>query len=300
MELAVREIRKSFSGTEILHGISFTVHSGRAMGFLGRNGAGKSTTFRCLLQVFRQDSGEFLLDGQPFEPRRHRLGYLPEERGMYGKATLRDQLTYFAQLKGAPRAEAQREADDWIHYFDLDRFRDKPLETLSKGNQQKVQIAQAFLNDPELVILDEPFSGLDPVNALVFQKAIRRMVSAGKLVIFSSHQMAYVEELCDEITLIDQGRILLTGNLEDIRSREGENRYYIDCRQDCLAAVTEYLKGAGMAYTVKGTRIMTVRQDEIMKKIIARYFDGITGWGRYRPTLQEIFIEHAGEEQADA
>jgi ABC-2 type transport system ATP-binding protein len=134
----------------------------------------------------------------------------------------------------------------------------------------------------------------------VFQKAIRRMVSAGKLVIFSSHQMAYVEELCDEITLIDQGRILLTGNLEDIRSREGENRYYIDCRQDCLAAVTEYLKGAGMAYTVKGTRIMTVRQDEIMKKIIARYFDGITGWGRYRPTLQEIFIEHAGEEQADA
>jgi ABC-2 type transport system ATP-binding protein len=300
MELAVREIRKSFSGTEILHGISFTVHSGRAMGFLGRNGAGKSTTFRCLLQVFRQDSGEFLLDGRPFEPRRHRLGYLPEERGMYGKATLRDQLTYFAQLKGALRAEAQREADDWIHYFDLDRFRDKPLETLSKGNQQKVQIAQAFLNDPELVILDEPFSGLDPVNALVFQKAIRRMVSAGKLVIFSSHQMAYVEELCDEITLIDQGRILLTGNLEDIRSREGENRYYIDCRQDCLAAVTEYLKGAGMAYTVKGTRIMTVRQDEIMKKIIARYFDGITGWGRYRPTLQEIFIEHAGEEQADA
>ena len=173
MILDVKGIRKTFDKTEILHGISFTVQSGKAMGFLGRNGAGKTTTFRCLMNVFKQTEGEFLLDGKPFDVNQNHIGYLPEERGMYAKVSLKDQLAYFAKLKGADNKKAAEEAEYWIDYFGLKEYTNKKLETLSKGNQQKIQIAQAFINDPAIIILDEPFSGLDPVNAQIFKDAIK-------------------------------------------------------------------------------------------------------------------------------
>jgi ABC-2 type transport system ATP-binding protein len=297
MILEINQIRKSFGDREVLHGISFRVQSGRAMGFLGRNGAGKSTTFRCLMQVFRQDSGTFLLDGQPFNLREHRIGYLPEERGMYEKTGVKDQLTYFGQLKGASRKKAEEDASFWIHYFGLDEYADKNLETLSKGNQQKIQIAQAFLNDPDIIILDEPFSGLDPVNAQVFKNVIREYVTRGKLVIFSSHQMAYVEEMCDDIALISSGTILLSGDLEKIREEKGANRYYIDCRPEAAGALEEDLRAAGLAFSETRGRLITERAEEALKAILPKYFDDIRSCGFYRPTLQDIFIEEAGEDQ---
>lgn len=298
MQLTADNIHKSFNGKEILHGISFSVESGRASGFLGRNGAGKSTTFRCLMQVFRQDAGEFTLDGRPFDPHSHRIGYLPEERGMYSKVTLKNQLMYFSRLKGASRQEAEKDAAFWIRYFELDEFADKKLETLSKGNQQKIQIAQAFLHDPDVIILDEPFSGLDPVNAQVFKDAIREMVGRGKLVIFSSHQMAYVEEICDAITIIDAGRILLSGNLEEIKEQEGHGLYEIECRPEAQAQIQTQLCDAGLPVTVRGSKILTRQDPQILPQLIADNFGAILDAGFYRPSLQDIFIEKAGEQDA--
>lgn len=296
MILEMNQIRKSFGGREVLHGISFQVRSGRAMGFLGRNGAGKSTTFRCLMEVFHQDSGNFLLDGKPFNLREHRIGYLPEERGMYAKTGVKDQLMYFGRLKGASRGEAEQDASFWIHYFELDEYADKKLETLSKGNQQKIQIAQAFLHDPDIIILDEPFSGLDPINAQVFKNVIREFVGRGKLVIFSSHQMAYVEELCDDIALINSGNLLLYGDLEQIREEKGANRWYIDCGPDCGRTIGKDLTAAGIRWKEKDGRLVTERKSEELKIILSKYFDAIRSCGLYRPTLQDIFIEEAGED----
>lgn len=300
MILEIRQIRKSFGGREVLHGTSFQVTSGRAMGFLGRNGAGKSTTFRCLMQVFRQDSGEFLLDGRPFDPGKHRVGYMPEERGMYGKVTLKDQLMYFAQLKGASRKAAEQDAMHWLMYFGLGEFRNQRLETLSKGNQQKVQIAQAFLCDPDIIILDEPFSGLDPVNAQVFKTSIREMVSRGKLVIFSSHQMAYVEEMCDDITLIDKGTVLLTGSLEEIRTEKGRNRFFIECRPEAAERMADAAVKAGIFISRLDNRIFTENREDALKGLLGRSFSDILSCGVWRPSLQDIFIEEAGEDSHEA
>ena len=298
MQLEIRNIHKSFDGKEILHGISFLVESGRASGFLGRNGAGKSTTFRCLMQVFRQDEGEFLLDGSPLNLHSHRIGYLPEERGMYSKVTLKNQLMYFARLKGATRHEAEKDAAYWIHYFDLDEYADRKLETLSKGNQQKIQIAQAFLHDPDLIILDEPFSGLDPVNAQIFKDAIREMVGRGKLVIFSSHQMSYVEEICDAITIIDAGRILLSGELDEIKEREGRGLYQIECRPEAQEHVLCQINEAGLTCTLHGPKILTDLDPQKLPQLLADNFGGILDAGCYRPSLQDIFIAKAGEQDA--
>ena len=295
LKLELINIRKSFSGKEILHGLNFHVTSGRAMGFLGRNGAGKSTTFRCLMQVFHPDAGQFLLDGKPFDPKKHRIGYLPEERGMYPKITIRDQLVYFSELKGASHQEALQDADHWISYFGLTDRADKKLETLSKGNQQKIQIAQAFLHDPDIIILDEPFSGLDPVNARIFKQAIREMVSRDKLVIFSSHQMSYVEEMCDDITLIDLGNILLSGSLETIRTEKGAGRYFIEPVPEAAAQVRDVLRTAGIAFTESGNRLITAQREPGIRDVIWSCFPQILSCGFYRPSLQDIFIAEAGE-----
>ncbi|MGB7595410.1 MAG: ATP-binding cassette domain-containing protein, partial [Erysipelotrichaceae bacterium] len=224
MILEIKGINKSFTGKQVLHDVSFTVTSGKAMGFLGRNGAGKTTTIRALMDVFQADSGTFVLDGKIFEPIHYKVGYLPEERGLYGKEKILSQLIYFATLRGATRSEAKASAEYWLERFGLTYAKNHKLETLSKGNQQKIQIAQALLNDPEIIILDEPFSGLDPVNSQVLESVIVESIQKGKLVIFSSHQMNYVEEFCDEIALIEQGKIILSGNLKEIKRNLGKER----------------------------------------------------------------------------
>ena len=300
MQLVINHITKSFGETEVLHGVSFTVESGRAMGFLGRNGAGKSTTIRCLMDVFRPDSGNFLLDGRPFMPRSLKIGYLPEERGMYQKNEVLAQLVYFAMLRGASRGDATASASRWIDFFGLGDYKRKKLETLSKGNQQKIQIAQSFLNEPDILILDEPFSGLDPVNAQIFQNAIRGFVKEGRLVIFSSHQMSYVEEVCDDVTLIHKGDILLSGNLDQIKLEEGRDKLFLSVLSGD-AAWEKALAGAFPALEIPpgddglilGTR-GRVSQGDLLgwlkeKRLPLRRF------GLYEPSLNDIFIKKAGD-----
>ena len=205
MKLEVKDLRKSFGDKEVLHGISFSIESGRALGLLGRNGAGKTTTIRILMDVFRANSGTITVDGKPFHPRDFRIGYLPEERGLYPKKGVQEQLIYLAQLRGSSRSDAKRQSERWLKRLGVEEYAQRKLETLSKGNQQKVQLAQTLVCDPDLVILDEPFSGLDPVNSQILKDVIREQIEAGKLVIFSSHQMSYVEEFCEDIVLINHG-----------------------------------------------------------------------------------------------
>ncbi len=303
MKLEVQNITKSFGEKEILHGISFSVESGRAMGFLGRNGAGKSTTIRCLMDVFRQDSGQFLLDGKVFEPRKMRIGYLPEERGMYQKNLVISQLVYFVRLRGATKEEALRSANYWVDRFSLGDYKNKRLETLSKGNQQKIQIAQSFLNEPDILILDEPFSGLDPVNAQVFKDIIAEFVAQGKLVIFSSHQMSYVEEVCDDVTLIHEGHIILNGELDEIKLQEGKDKLFLSILGLENGQLTKELEAAfpglpvlpakdGLVLYTKGENL----QGKLMSFLAAKGLP-IRRFGAYEPSLTDIFIEKVGEKE---
>jgi ABC-2 type transport system ATP-binding protein len=301
MQLEVRNITKSFGDKEVLHGVSFTVESGRAMGFLGRNGAGKSTTIRCLMDVFKQDSGGFYLDGKPLQVKKYRVGYLPEERGMYSKHHVLDQLVYFARLRGASKEDALRSANYWVDYFELGDFKKKKMETLSKGNQQKIQIAQSFLNEPDILILDEPFSGLDPVNSQVFKNAISQFVAQGKLVIFSSHQMGYVEEVCDDVTLIHEGSIRLTGDLQQIKREMGENKLQLRIEgledEDLARALQAQFPALQTQHHEDGLILDT--QNQVSQQQILAFVSGqgwtIRSFGLYTPSLNDIFLAKVGE-----
>ena len=197
MLLELRDICKSFGEKQVLKGISFKAQSGKAFGLLGRNGAGKPTTIRILMNVFPPDSGEVLIDGKPLDYDRIGIGYLPEERGLYPKKTILDQLVYFSVLKGMSRKQAVSAIDMWLERLEMTEYRNRRLDTLSKGNQQKIQLITALAHDPDIIILDEPFSGLDPVNAMMLKDVVREQLQKGKIVLFSSHQMSYIEEFCD-------------------------------------------------------------------------------------------------------
>jgi len=292
MILEVKNINKSFDGKHILRDVSFKVESNRAMGFLGRNGAGKTTTIRTLMNVFEADSGEILLDGKKFVRKNERVGYLPEERGMYGKIKIVDQLAYFGQLKGMDKKDARKSALDWLSYMGLeDRAKDN-MDTLSKGNQQKVQIIQAIIDNPDILILDEPFSGLDPVNSQVLKDLIHDFIKKGKLVIFSSHQMGYVEEFCDDIALIKEGEIILSGNLDKIKKDYGKNKYRVrvDKREDFLAKAENL---AWLSYSEDKKSFIVDLKDKTANEFLDYLIEedmNIELFSSYEPSLEEIFV----------
>lgn len=302
MLLEIKGINKSFSGKQILHDVSFTVTSGKAMGFLGRNGAGKTTTIRTLMDVFKADSGVFLLDGKPFVPTQYSVGYLPEERGLYGKEKILDQLIYFATLRGATHKEAKASAEYWIERFELSYAKHHKLETLSKGNQQKIQIAQTLLNNPEIIILDEPFSGIDPVNSQILKEVIIELIENGKLVIFSSHQMNYVEEFCDEITLIDKGKVVLSGSLKQIKSDIGRHRLRLISNNYNKETLKKYLsnhvkdidisedKQSLIIECLNGKTKHDLLEDIVKNKIEIELFSS------YEPSLYDIFVSKVGDD----
>ena len=224
MKLEVRDLRKSFGGNEVLHGISFSVESGNALGLLGRNGAGKTTTIRILMNVFKGNAGAVLLDGKPFDPAKHQIGYMPEERGLYPKKTVSEQLIYLGMLRGLSAKKAKENMKKWLAKMEVSEYENRKLGTFSKGNQQKVQLAQTLITDPKIIILDEPFSGLDPVNSQILKDVISEQIQQGKLVIFSSHQMSYVEEFCQQIAILNHGDVVLAGELKEIKREFGQGQ----------------------------------------------------------------------------
>ncbi|MBS4538934.1 ATP-binding cassette domain-containing protein [Clostridium sp. D2Q-11] len=303
MKLEVKNLYKSFTNTEVLHGISFSVESGRALGLLGRNGAGKTTTIRIIMNLFEANKGEVLLDGNKFIRQNHHIGYLPEERGLYPKKKVLEQLIYLGQLRGLSSKNSKENALYWLNRLGVEEYKDKKLETLSKGNQQKVQLAETFLTNPDIVILDEPFSGLDPVNSQILKDIINEMIKENKLLIFSSHQMGYVEEFCEEIALINKGNIVLTGNLKDIKKEYGKNRLTISSDELSL----DDLKSIIQKDLSQIARVIEMRKDfliiellgnnsknDFLRSIVEKDID-IDQFSTYEPKLEDIFVEKVGE-----
>ena len=303
MRLSVEQLHKSFGEKEVLHGISFEVQSGRALGLLGRNGAGKTTTIRILMDVFKANSGTISLDGAPFVPSKHQIGYLPEERGLYPKRTVIEQIVYLAGLRGMPRKQAKESALFWLKRLGVEEYAGKKLETLSKGNQQKVQLAQTIVCNPEIVILDEPFSGLDPVNSQILKEVIQELIEQEKIVIFSSHQMSYVEEFCDDIVIINKGEVVLKGELKEIKKEFGRDQLAFSvvgqsgeelarfCKEQfaSLFAITQVKKDYIVIRMEQG-----VKKNQILQALLDHKLD-IQRFGIYEPSLTDIVVEKAGE-----
>lgn len=304
MKLEVKNIRKSFSGNEVLHGISFSVESGKALGLLGRNGAGKTTTIRILMDVFKCDSGEILIDGKPFIPKNHQIGYLPEERGLYPKKKVTEQIIYLASLRGISKKEAKENTLKWLKRLGIEEYANRKLDTLSKGNQQKVQLAQTLVCNPEIIVLDEPFSGLDPVNAQILKDVVNELIQNNKFVIFSSHQMSYVEEFCEDIAIINKGNIALSGNLKDIKKDFGKNRLILSASNYSLEELKkiceEQLTNLVSIYEVKKDFLVlelceNTTKNNLLKHILTTNID-IEKFAIYEPTLTDIFVLKAGDE----
>ncbi|MBX5465349.1 MAG: ATP-binding cassette domain-containing protein, partial [Clostridia bacterium] len=215
-------LRKSFGPVRAVREVSFQVPAGTAFGIIGPNGAGKTTTLRIVLNILSPDAGRVLFRGRPAgELPARLLGYLPEEHGLYPRMRVREQFLFFGELAGLPRAEALRRADAWIDRLGLGPWAEKPAQALSKGNAQKAQLAAALLHEPELIVLDEPFAGLDPVNVDLLKGVIREQVEAGRTLLFSSHRMEHVEELCQGVCLIAGGRSILSGPVARVKAADG-------------------------------------------------------------------------------
>ena len=291
MKLEVKDLNKSYGTHHVLKGINFSVESGQALGLLGRNGAGKTTTIRILMNVFGADSGEILLDGKPLDHNTVTKGYLPEERGLYPKKKIIDQLVYLAQLKGMSKADATAGVDLWLKRLGMRQHRNDRLDTLSKGNQQKIQLITAVIHNPDIVILDEPFSGLDPVNAKVLEDTVKRQIDAGKIVIFSSHQMNYVEEFCDNIAILNGGEIVLSGNIHDIKRSYKRDKLVIRTEK-ANPIISAY--GSAVKQNEDGTLLLKMDSEadkqRIMQEITSKYeIDEIRV---YEPTMNDIFVEY--------
>ena len=294
MILELKNIEKSFGEKKVLTGVSFKAEGGKAFGLLGRNGAGKTTSIRILMDVFPANSGEVLIDGHPIDYSKIGIGYLPEERGLYPKKIIVDQLTYFAELKGMGRKAAVQSIDYWLGRLGMTEYRNKKLETLSKGNQQKIQLITALAHDPDIIILDEPFSGLDPVNAMLLKDVVKEQIAKGKIVLFSSHQMSYIEEFCDSIAILNNGVVALHGDLHDIKR---------DYPRDRLVVKTEtpdaIIADFGASCTVMENGNLMIRLDDpsekktTMTRLVETY--DIDEVKVFEPSLNDIFVEYAGD-----
>ena len=294
MVLELRNIEKSFGEKKVLTGVSFRAEGGKAFGLLGRNGAGKTTSIRILMDVFPADSGQVLIDGKPVDYSKVGIGYLPEERGLYPKKTIIDQLTYFAELKGVSRKEAVKAVDYWLERLGMMAYRNKRLDTLSKGNQQKIQLVTALAHDPDIVILDEPFSGLDPVNAMLLKDVVREQIGKGKIVLFSSHQMSYIEEFCDSIAILNKGVVVIQGDLRDIKRDYPRDRLVV-----CTDAPEKIQADFGDACSAMENGDLLIQlaspaeKKAVMTRLVEHY--DIDEVKVFEPSLNDIFVEYAGD-----
>ena len=294
MILELKNIEKSFGEKKVLTGVSFKAEGGKAFGLLGRNGAGKTTSIRILMDVFPANSGEVLIDGQPIDYNKIGIGYLPEERGLYPKKIIIDQLTYFAELKGMSRKEAVESIDYWLERLGMTEYRNKKLETLSKGNQQKIQLITALAHDPDIVILDEPFSGLDPVNAMLLKDVVKEQIAKGKIVLFSSHQMSYIEEFCDSIAILNNGVVALHGDLHDIKRDYPRDRLVV--RTENSDAIKADF-GSACSITENGDLLVQLSSADEKKAVMTRLVENydVDEVRVFEPSLNDIFVEYAGD-----
>jgi len=293
--LRLDHIHRSFGDLRALDDVSFGVAPGRLTGFIGANGAGKTTTMRIILGVLAADSGSVTLDGAPLTPAaRQTIGYMPEERGLYPKMKVVDQLVHLARLHGYDRTAARRSASDLIESLGLAERAEEPLEKLSLGNQQRVQIAAALVHDPTILVLEEPFSGLDPIAVDVVVRALAERAARGVPVLFSSHQLDVVERLCDDVVIIAGGKIQAEGTRDGLRDEFGGSRFEIATGGDIGwlrggpgGDVVEFT-GGDAVFDATPETAQTVLADAVARASVTRF-------GRLRPTLGEIFREITSE-----
>ncbi|MBR4014335.1 MAG: ATP-binding cassette domain-containing protein [Clostridia bacterium] len=291
MTLELKNINKSFGAKHVLKGVSFSAEGGKAFGLLGRNGAGKTTSIRILMDVFGADSGEVLFDGKKIDYSKVGIGYLPEERGLYPKKIIIDQLTYFAELKGLCKKDAVSSVDYWLSRLGMSEYRNKKLDTLSKGNQQKIQLVTALAHDPQIVILDEPFSGLDPVNARLLKDIVKEVIEKGKIVLFSSHQMNYIEEFCDSIAILNSGQVALCGDLRDIKRNYPRTR--LEIRTEAPEIIRERF-GDRCSDGTQGSLIIKMDSPEDKKRTMEEIISccDVDEVKVFEPSLNDIFVEY--------
>ena len=295
MSLVLKNVSKSYSGKKVVDNISLTLDKPCVYGLLGTNGAGKTTTIRMLLGIIKKDSGEITWNGKNVERKNVNFGYLPEERGVYQKTQIYEQLMYFAELKGMDKKEAEKEIKEWAKRLKVEEYLNQTAEKLSKGNQQKIQFMTAIIHNPELVVLDEPFSGLDPVNTEIIKNIIIDLVRDGKYVIMSAHQMTTIEEFCSDILILNKGKTVLQGNLKDIRNSYPANRLIVETNKD----ISKYLKDFQIENTIDNKYVLKIDNEEKAHNLLSEIVkDGVlvNKFEIMKPTLNDIFVEKVGEE----
>ncbi len=297
--LKVSGLQKTFSTVVAVNGVSFEVQRGEILGLLGPNGAGKTTTIRMILNIIEPDAGEILIDGRkPSDDLKNRVGYLPEERGLYRKNKLLDTILYFAELRGMPRAGARKEAHRWLQQFGLLGQSLRKTEELSKGNQQKVQFIVSVIHDPDLVILDEPFSGLDPVNQILFKDILLDLKARGKAIVFSTHQMDQAEKLSDTLCLINQGRVVLGGTVKDVKKGYGRNSLHVEFEGD--GSFLDSLPGIRKANIFPNAAELELDPGAVVSQLVAAVNAKLElrKIELVEPSLESIFLQVVGGDGA--
>ncbi len=298
--VAIDNVCKSFGEVRAVNNLSVTIPAGSIYGFLGPNGAGKTTTIRMIMNILRPDSGRItVLEDHSVERAKSRIGYMPEERGLYRKMTVRKVLAYFGAIKDVPAAELTRTVPQWLERLDLAKWADKKVEELSRGMHQKLQFAVTAINEPELLILDEPFSGLDPLNTDLLKSIILDMRDEGKTVIFSTHVMHEAEKLCDTILLINKGRAILDDSLANVRAQKSSHAVCVELEGD-----TDFVCGLANVTNVEseGDRLEITLKDsadsqELLRSLMER--TRVRAFELKVPSLHEIFVELVGKSDAE-
>ena len=297
--LSLQNICKSFGDKKANDNISLEVREGSIFGLLGPNGAGKTTLIRIITNILSPDSGNIILEGIPFHHAHHEIiGYMPEERGLYKKMKVGDHLIYLARLKNLSKKDAKARVSFWLEKFNITDWHDKRVEELSKGMQQKIQFVATMLHEPKLLILDEPFSGLDPINSNLLKEEIYQLKKKGTAIIFSTHRMEQVEEICEDIALINNGKDILNGTVRDIKHRFKENKYSISYE----GALPEHLNGRLNIITRTDRELIVQQRSEGSPNDVLRYcIDNkieVHGFHEILPTINEIFIKEVSKSNA--
>jgi ABC-2 type transport system ATP-binding protein len=296
--LEVSNVSKRFGSKTAVNNLSFSLEKPGVFGLLGTNGAGKTTTIRMILGILEKDEGSITWNGGTVSRESVSFGYLPEERGLYPQVKIREQLYYFANLRGFYGASAHKVIDYWLGRLDVKKYADMTAEQLSKGNQQKIQLITSILHNPDLIVMDEPMSGLDPVNADLFKSVILELVANGKYIVMSSHQMESVEEYCRDILMLVDGNTVLSGNLSDIKHGYGRTNLYIGCNADIVPDA----KALGISLvnrTASGFELR-IPSDESAYALLKKLLDAHVALDKFEirePTLHEIFVEKVGEQK---
>ena len=299
MSLLLENVTKRFGDFTAVDDLTLSVGKGTMYGFLGANGAGKTTTFRIILGLLNANEGRITWNGKPISyATSPEIGYLPEERGLYPKMKVEEQLIFLAQLRGMKKPDAKVAMNKWLERMEITHYANKKVEELSKGNQQKIQVVASLMHNPQLLILDEPFSGLDPVNVEMLKEAIIEFRNEGATIVFSSHRMDHVEELCEQLSIIDKGKQIVSGTLRDVKRSFGKQNVRINSDNDLslldsIAGVTSVHKSIeGALYQVESEMVADNLLTEALKSGPIRHF------AIEEPSLQDIFIEKVGKQHA--